>query len=123
MDKQVAINRELFLEKLKDPTLVKGTTKSDERGRPVFDNENDKMGHCCCGVMSEMFGQTSTDRLSLPKAMRALGLTAVDCRFIQREINDAGGTLADNSDRIRFEVFGQKIPANAPQETTQEKEN
>ena len=98
----VIANRRLFLSELRSGKYKKGTIKSDEKGYPIFETEADKEGHCCCAVMVELFG---TEKYSLPKAMKALGLKRQDCQFIQQDINDNNSTLVENADRIAVEVF------------------
>lgn len=104
----IETNRKAFLEELRSGNRNKGTIQSDPKGNPVFVSETDKDGSCCCGVMAEMFGKTDTTRLSLPKAMKALGLTSADCKYIQTQISDTNTTLAENADRIEKEVFVKK---------------
>lgn len=101
----VITNRRLFLSELRSGNHKKGTIKSDEKGYPVFEKEEDKHGHCCCAIMGEMFGQTEKGKISLPKAMKELGLKRKDCEFIQKDINDNNSTLVENADRIEVEVF------------------
>jgi hypothetical protein len=98
----VIANRRLFLSELRSGKYKKGTIKSDEKGYPIFETEADKEGHCCCAVMVELFG---TEKYSLPKAMKVLGLKRQDCQFIQQDINDNSSTLIENADRIEAEVF------------------
>lgn len=101
----VIVNRRLFLSELRSGKYKKGTIKSDDKGFPIFETEEDKHGHCCCGIMGEMFGQTEKGKISLPKAMKELGLKRKDCEFIQKDINDNNSTLVENADRIEVEVF------------------
>jgi hypothetical protein len=103
--RSVIANRRLFLSELRSGKHKKGTIKSDEKGFPIFETEEDKNGHCCCAIMGEMFGLTENGKISLPKAMKELGLKRKDCEFIQKNINDNNSTLVENADRIESEVF------------------
>ncbi len=102
---QIIANRILFLKELRSGKYKKGTIKSDEQGYPIFETDADKDGHCCCAIMGEMFGETKTGRISLPKAMIALGLKRRDCEFIQKDINDNISNFVENANRIESEVF------------------
>lgn len=87
---------------LRSGKYQKGTIKSDHLGRPVFENESDKNGYCACAIMVHLYGG---DKFSLPRAVRSLGLTAKDCAFIQRQINDTPDDFITIADRIEGEVF------------------
>jgi len=105
---KIEINRTLFLKELRSGNYKKGTIKSDKNGHPIFETDEDKNGHCCCAIMGEMFGETEKGRISLPKAMKALGLKRKDCEYIQKDINDNSSTLIENADRIELEIFKNK---------------
>ena len=105
LDTIISTNRQSFLQALRTGGHKKGSIKSDEKGYPIFDTDEDRDGHCCCAIMGEMFGVTKSGRISLPKAMKALGLNRKDCEFIQKDINDNSSSLIENADRIELEVF------------------
>jgi len=56
-DKQSEIenNRDLFLAELRSGKYKKGTTKSDEKGNPIFDSLEDQEGFCACAIMLHLF--------------------------------------------------------------------
>jgi hypothetical protein len=94
--------RNLFLKELRSGKYKKGTIKSDSKGNPVFDSEIDKDGYCACAVMAHLFGGV---KVSLPKAVKALQLTAKDCQYIQTQINDTPDSFDVIADRIEKEIF------------------
>jgi len=98
-------NRLLFLSELRSGKYQKGTIKSDEHGKPIIVSEEDNNGYCCCAVMAHLFGQKPNGKLSLPQAIKALGITTKDCKFIQTQINDTPTSLFENADRIEKEIF------------------
>jgi len=100
---EVAINRADFLAALRSGKYGKGTTRSDERGRPIVESEQDN-GWCACALMHDLFFEykgTQNHR----NYLRALGLTPVQCRYIQQELNDSPLTFPEIADRIEEEVF------------------
>lgn len=106
---EIKINRDKFLKELRSGKYNKGCISSDENGKPIINNEHDDDGHCSCAIMGEMFGQIQNGTISLPKAMKKLGLTTKDCNYIQHEINDKPTLLSDDADRIEKEVFNLKL--------------
>lgn len=100
--------RKLFLETLRSGKYEKGCTKSDEvTGKPIFEKASDYAENtaCACAIMGNLFGEQPSGKISLPKATKALGLKATDCRFIQREINDRKSTLQEDADIIETIFF------------------
>lgn len=100
--------RNLFLAELRSGKWRKGCIKSNEStGKPIFEKEDDFGDNtaCACAIMGNLFGQQSSGKISLPKATKALGLKATDCRFIQREINDRKSTLKEDADIIETLFF------------------
>ena len=100
---EVEANRTTFLAALRSGKYRKGTTRSDERARPVIEGEADE-GYCACALMHDLFyeyGGTRADR----NYLRALDLTPDQCRYIQRDLNDTPLTFAEIADRIEREVF------------------
>lgn len=103
---EVESNRAFFLAALRSGKFKKGTTRSDERGRPVVASEADE-GFCACALMCDLFyvyDGTKSDR----NYLRALDLSPVECRFIQRDLNDSPLTFEKIADRIEREVFEAK---------------
>ncbi len=99
-------NRALFLSELRSGRHNKGTIKSDSKGYPVIETESDNNGHCACAIFTEMFGVVDgSDKLSISKATKAIGITTKDCGYIQREINDTDLNFNQIADRIELEVF------------------
>lgn len=101
-------NRALFLKELRSGKYKKGTIKSDEKGNPVIEKPEDNDGACACAIMGQMFGQTSSGRISLPTAAKALGLDNKACGFIQSEINDTPDDFNTIALRIEELVFKNK---------------
>lgn len=101
---EIKSNRRLFLEALR-LNHPKGTIKSDERGFPVIECEEDANGKCACALFTEMFGHTNTNRLSIKKATLAIGITTKDCAYIQHKLNDTPLTNLEIADRIEKEIF------------------
>lgn len=95
-------NRTLFLKELRSGNYKKGCIKSDENGNPVIKTKEDNDGYCSCAIMVKLFGG---DKFSLPKAVRALGITNKDCRYIQLEINDTDLTFSEQADKIEKLFF------------------
>lgn len=104
MKDSIKSNRERFLHELRNGNRKKGSTKSDERGYPVFETEDDKTGSCACAIMKEMFAPNDNST-SMKKATGALGLNGRDCKFIQSELNDSPLSFLEIADRIEAEVF------------------
>jgi hypothetical protein len=101
---EVEHNREFFLRALRSGQFTKGTTRSDERGRPVIETDADE-GCCACALMCDLFfvyDGVRSDR----NYLRALNLTPRQCGFIQRDLNDSPLSFAEIADRIEREVFG-----------------
>ena len=94
----VEANRLAYLEALRSGRYRKGTTHSDERGRPVVDSVFDE-GWCACALMFDLFNGRDY--------LKALGLTTKQCAFIQQELNDTDLTFAQIADRIESEVFAR----------------
>lgn len=99
---RININRQIFLNELRSGKYKKGTTLSDEKGKPVFAEGDDQEGYCACAVMLHLF---SPLRFSTKEAMSELGLTSKDCQYIQQQINDTDLDFAGIADRIDNEVF------------------
>jgi hypothetical protein len=105
LDTKIQANRNYFLAELRSGKYKKGTTRSDERGRPVLESADDN-GYCACALMHDLFFVSShRDYLS------ALRLTTQQCRFIQQNLNDSPLTFAEIADRIEQEVFNKGIAA------------
>ena len=102
---EVEANRSAFLVALRSGDYKKGTTRSDERGRPVVEGEADE-GHCACALMHDLFFEYDGVE-SARNYLRALDLTPAQCRFIQRDLNDTPLTFDEIADRIEREVFAQ----------------
>lgn len=100
---QIEINRDLFLSELRSGKYKKGTTKSDEKGFPVFEKPGDDDGYCACAIMLHLFDPGSVT--SMKRSREALGLTVKDCTFIQQDINDSDLTFDQIANRIEKEVF------------------
>lgn len=107
MDSRIETNRALFLAELRSGKYLKGTTRSDDRGRPIIESENDE-GYCACALMHDLFYEydgTAADR----NYLKALGLTPIECRKIQQEFNDSPLTFPEIADRIEMEIFTGRI--------------
>lgn len=95
---EVAANRRFFLSELRSGKYPKGTIRSDCRGRPIVESPSDH-GWCACALMHDLFADQSGGYL------RALGLSAKQCRYIQQDLNDTPLTFAEIADRIEGEIF------------------
>lgn len=100
---EVESNRAFYLAALRSGKFKKGTIKSDERGQPIIENDNDE-GFCACALMCDLFLVYGGARSSR-NYLRALDLTPRQCRFIQRDLNDTVLTFDEIADRIEQEVF------------------
>lgn len=103
--------RNLFLSELRSGKYTKGCTKSNETtGEPIFEKESDYAQNtaCACAIMGNLFGEQPNGKISLPKATKALGLKATDCRFIQQHINDRKSTLQEDAEIIETLFFNQE---------------
>jgi len=107
INSEIRQNRALFLSELRSGKYSKGCIKSDEKGNPVFENDSEKEGHCCCAIMAHLFGWTPTGILSLSRATKALGITSKECKIIQSEINDRNSTLIEDADVIENKIFNK----------------
>ena len=101
-------NRLFFLQELRSGKYKKGTIKSDESGNPVIESKEDDNGYCACAIMAHMFGQNG-NKVSLSKAVKALGITNAKCQYIQREINDTPLGFPEIADRIENEIFSDVL--------------
>lgn len=101
---EITFRRKAFLSELRSGKYKKGTIKSDEKGYPVFEKESDKEGSCACAIMVEMYGGIKS---SPSLAMKALGLSSKECRYIQQEINDTPDDFNLIADRIEQELFNR----------------
>lgn len=98
-------NRNVFLSELRSGKYKKGCIKSDEKGRPVIESPEDDDGSCVCAIMVQLFGGPKS---SVPKAVKALGITTQNCRFIQRELNDSPLSFTEIASMIENEIFTLK---------------
>lgn len=112
--RQILRNRVDFLWSLRNDPHIKGTTKSDEKGNPIFETELQRDGACACGIMCTMFGRDDTfqtfdssGKINFKKAREAIGITAEDCRYIQTQISDTPLSFPEIADRIEKEVFNK----------------
>lgn len=80
-------NRKLYLDALRSGKYKKGTTYSDDKGNPLFNN-NFKDGYCACAIMYELFYDDRKGRSPNLSYRIALEITAKQCRYIQQELND-----------------------------------
>lgn len=95
----VASNRAFYLKELRSGKYSKGTTRSDARGRPIVESSSDE-GWCACALMHDLFFlDNHADYL------HSLGLTARQCEYIQKNLNDTPLTFQEIADRIEREVF------------------
>lgn len=101
--KRVKENRRKFLDELRSGKHKKGTITSDEKGKPIVNGPDDE-GCCACALMVTMFFNDG-DSPSEYNYRKSLNLTAQQCRFIQRDINDTPLTFPEIADRIEIEVF------------------
>lgn len=99
----VTQNRKLFLQELRSGNHKKGTIRSDERGKPIVESEDDE-GCCACALMVTMFFNDG-EKPSEYNYRKSLNLNAIDCRFIQQNINDTPLNFNQIADRIENEVF------------------
>lgn len=120
--KEILHNRVDFLWSLRNDPHIKGTTKSDEKGNPVFETELQKDGGCACGIMCEMFGQERPDgsfpgsidsslplgKINFKRAREAVGVTIEECRYIQSQISDTPLSFPEIADRIETEIFNNR---------------
>ena len=116
--KEILHNRVDFLWSLRNDPHIKGTTKSDEKGKPIFETELQKDGGCACGIMCIMFGQETESygldfsaplgSINFKRAREAVGVTVEDCRYIQSQISDTPLTFPEIADRIEAEVFNKR---------------
>jgi len=103
----IEINREAFLHALRCGKYKKGTTRSDERGRPIVESEADE-GWCACALMHDLFYQYD-GTLSGLNYRRALDITAKDCRLIQQQWNDKENlSFPEIANKIESEIFAKK---------------
>ncbi len=101
---EIQNNRTKFLEVLRSGKYKKGTIKSDDKGYPIIETQEDD-GYCACAVMLHEFGEVTNGKFSISKSLKALKLTTKDCRYIQREINDTPLNFIQIANRIEVEVF------------------
>lgn len=101
---QIEANRDQFLEALRSGKYKKGTIRSDEKGYPIIESEEENDGHCACAIMLHEFPD-EFGRESIVIARKALGISRQDCRFIQHEINDTPLSFPAMADRIEVEIF------------------
>ena len=104
----IEANRAFFLSELRSGKYVKGTIVSDETtGKPVFLDGNYE-GSCACAVMHDLFFDYEGTQSSR-NYLRALDLTPIECRYIQRDLNDTSLTFNEIADKIESEVFNGKF--------------
>jgi len=116
--KEILHNRVDFLWSLRNDPHIKGTTKSDEKGNPIFETELQKDGACACGIMCTMFGQEREGwgidnskplgKINFKRAREAVGITVEDCQYIQSQISDTPLSFPEIADRIEKEVFDKQ---------------
>ncbi len=108
MTDTIQSNRKKYLEILRSGKYTKGTIKSDERGNPIIESEEDDKGYCTCAILLDNFGEEKNGRYNIKKSMKALGLTTKDCAYMQQKINDTSDDFNTIADRIEKEVFKQQ---------------
>lgn len=108
MNSEIQANRGKFLAALRSGTYKKGTMRSDDKGNPIIESQEDNDGYCACAIMNHLFDpcvMTST-----AKARKALGITGEDCRHIQEDLNDTPLTFSEIADRIEADIFSRNRP-------------
>jgi hypothetical protein len=103
MSTPIQHNRKVFLSALRSGEYKKGTTRNDERGRPVIESESDN-GWCACALMHDLFFDYNGTKHHR-NYLKALDLTPRQCRYIQQDLNDTPLTFREIADRIEAEVF------------------
>lgn len=105
MKEQIDKNRQKYLYSLRNDKWHKGTILSDVNGRPIINTKSDDNGFCACAIMIELFQKDGKPNFKF--ARKELGITAVNCTFIQRELNDTKLSFPEIADRIESEIFNK----------------
>lgn len=91
-------NRAKFLAALRSGEFIKGTTKSNSKGNPIFENNN-KEGYCACAIALELFPANNLEY------RRALDIGAKQCRLIQKWNDEEDSTFPEIANRIEKFLF------------------
>lgn len=102
--KEILNNRINFLNELRSGKYNKGCIKSDNKGYPIIESEEDNNGCCVCGLMVMIFSPKDiTGELNF--ARKSLGIKTEDCRYIQQELNDTDLTFDEIADILEYAEF------------------
>ena len=104
INETILANRKKYLETLRSGKYTKGTIKSDDKGNPIIDSNNSG-GHCVCAIILHEFGEETKGKFRMSKSLKSLGLTPIDCKYIQEKINDTPEDFNKMANRIEKEVF------------------
>jgi hypothetical protein len=101
---KIEANRKKYLEELRSGKWTKGCIKSDEYGFPIIESEEDDKGTCACGIIYHLFPKED-GTMTMLHARKSLGITRVECDYIQRSLNDNHLPFSEVADIIERTIF------------------